>query len=563
MYDLVLEGGMVVDGTGAPPREADVAITGDVFSAIGSRLASAGARRVIDARGLCVAPGFIDVHTHYDVQVFWDPLLTPSSWHGVTSVVVGNCGFGIAPCRPQAREALSRLLAHVEGMSLSVIQGGGRWSFATFADYLDAVAASGVAINLGALVGHSPLRLDTLGDEASEREATREEIAVMRAAVVEAMRAGAIGFATSTAEVHVDQRGRPAPSRLASADEMRELAAATGESGRGLVMIAKGSGTSVADLEGLAEASGRPIVWAGLLHRDATPERTWQTLAAVEASRARGLPIRPQVSCRPLVMTFTMESPYPFEGLPSWRQVHAAPPGQRGPVYASEEFRASFRADLKPERRPFFHGRWSDVWVARTEHDKHRALEGRSIEDVARLAARDPIDALFDLALAEDLRTEFRVVLLNSDDDGVARLLRHPATLIALSDGGAHQDIMCDAGYCSTLLGKWVREKRVLSLSEAVRRLTSEPADLYGISGRGRIVAGAFADLAVFDASRVRALPLERVRDLPGGEPRLVSRCEGMRYVVVNGCPLLEDGQVAGGPRRPGRVLRGAAPTSR
>ncbi|HET8577427.1 MAG TPA: amidohydrolase family protein [Methylomirabilota bacterium] len=557
-HELVIKGGLVVDGAGSPPREADVAISVHRIVAVAPGLDTAGAGRVIDARGLVVAPGFVDVHTHYDAQVCWDPLLTCSSWHGVTTAVIGNCGFAIAPCHKEDRGTAMRTLVHVEGMSLTAMEEGIRWEFETFPEYLDAIQRFGVGVNVAAFLGHSALRLYVMGREASDRAATAREVEVMKKLVREAMGAGAIGFASSTAEPHIGEAGKPVPSRLAEFDELLALVLAMAESRRGVFMMTVGAKTSMDDLKRLARESSRPVIWAALFHQNDKPERTWRALAWADEAAAEGLTVRPQISCRPLIMDFSLRNPYPFEGLPSWQQVLPRPQSEWKQIYASRAFREALKADLAPPgKQRLFHGRWDEVRLVGTRLAEHRPWDGKSVAEIAQIQGKDPVDAFLDLAVAENLDAEYTVSLMNTDDDALAKMLCHERTLVSLSDAGAHQSLLCDAGYSSTLLAKWVREKRVLTLEEAVRRLTSEPAELYRIPHRGRLAPGYFADLAIFDADKIRALPPERVHDMPAGEPRFISRCEGMKTVIVNGSVLIEDGAPAlkSGPW-PGRLLR-------
>ena len=557
-YELVVKGGLVVDGTGAPPREADVAVSVHRIVSVGPGLDASGAARVIDAQGLVVAPGFVDVHTHYDAQICWDPLLSCSSWHGVTTAVMGNCGFAIAPCHKEDRGAAMRTLVHVEGMSLKAMEEGIRWEFETFPEYLDAVQRFGAGVNVAAFLGHSALRLYVMGREASDRAATAREIEVMKKLVREAMAAGAIGFASSTAEPHIGDGGKPVPSRLAEFDELLALVLAMSESRRGVFMMTVGAKTHMDHLKQLARESGRPVIWAALFHQTDRPERTWLALAWTEEAAAEGLTVRPQISCRPLIMDFSLRNPYPFEGLPSWQKVLPRPQSEWKGVYASREFRDALKQDLTPPgKQRLFHGRWEEVRVVGTRLAECRELEGKTVAEIARLQKKDPVDAFLDIGIAEDLDTAYTAALMNTDDEALTRMLRHGHTLVSLSDAGAHQSLLCDAGYSSTLLGKWVREKNVLTLEQAVRRLTSEPAELYRIPNRGRLAPGYFADLAIFDAAKIGALPPEKVYDTPAGEARFISRCEGMKAVVVNGAVLIEDGAPAmkNGPW-PGRLLR-------
>jgi N-acyl-D-aspartate/D-glutamate deacylase len=556
MADLVIRGGTVVDGSGAPGRRADVAIADGRIREVGE-VRERGARE-IDAGGLVVAPGFIDVHTHYDAQYTWDPYATSSVWHAVTTTVIGNCGFAIAPCRPADRDLIMRTLVKVEGMSLAAMRAGITWGFETFPQYLDHLERCNPSLNVAALVGHSTIRQWVMGGDSQHRVATTEEVAAMCDLVREAMAAGAIGLGSSTAEAHVGEGGLPVASRLADKAELLALTKAMGESGRGLFQITVGPKTTLEDLREIWRTSGRPAIWAAFFQRDDRPEYVPERLARTEAFHREGVEVRPQVSCRPLTMDFTMRNPYPFEGMPAWQQVMRRPESEWLAVYRDPGFRAALKADLDARRLAVFRGRWDLVQVLRTHRPEHKALEGRSLADLARETGKHPVDAWLDLVAADGLDVEFLAGLLNTDEQVVGDLIVHPLTLITLSDAGAHLSLMCDAGYSSTLLGKWVRGLGRLSLEAAVKRLTDDPARAYRIPERGRLEPGYWADVAIFDPATVDALPAEWVRDLPGDEPRFVSRARGVEWSLVNGEPVLELGRVierAAG-QRPGRVLR-------
>jgi N-acyl-D-aspartate/D-glutamate deacylase len=556
MIDLVIRGGTVIDGSGAPRRVADVAVLAGRISAVGAVGGRGG--REVDASGLCVCPGFIDLHTHYDAQYTWDPYATSSIWHGVTTTVIGNCGFAIAPCRPQDREVTLRTLVKVEGMSLKAMQAGITWEFETFPAYLDALERRNPSLNVAALLGHSAVRQWVMGRAAQQRGATGDEVAQMAGLVREAMAAGAIGLGSSTAEAHVGDGGLPVPSRLADLDELKALTRAMGAGGRGLLEITVGATTTLDDLRDIHRESGRPVVWAAFFHRDDRPEETTERLARTEAFHREGVDVRPQVSCRPLTMDFTMRNPYPFEGMAAWRRVSARPESERATVYADPSFRDELRAELAARRFAVFRGRWDLVQVLKVGRPEHRAWLGKSIARVAEETGKDVVDAWLDLALADDLETEFLAGLMNADDEAVGDLITHPRTLVSLSDAGAHLSLLCDAGYSTTLLGKWVRQKQRLSLEAAVRRLTWDPARAYRIPERGLLAPGYWADLVAFDPDTVDALPAEWVHDLPAGEPRFVSRARGIAWSLVNGVPVLEHGEIVERPAgaRPGRILR-------
>ena len=546
----------MVDGTGAPARRADVAIENGRIAAVGD-VRERGARE-IDADGLAVCPGFIDVHTHYDAQYTWDPYATSSIWHGVTTTVIGNCGFAIAPCRPADRELIMKTLVKVEGMSFAAMSAGITWQFETFPEYLDHLERSNPSLNVAALVGHSTIRQWVMGRDSQHRVATSEEVAAMCGLVREAMAAGAIGLGSSTAEAHIGEGGLPVASRLADKSELLALTRAMGESRRGLFQITIGSKTTLDDLADIWRTSGRPAIWAAFFQRDDRPEYVPERLAATERFAREGVEVLPQVSCRPLTMDFTMKNPYPFEGMPAWQQVMKEPESRWLAVYGDPAFRAALKADLEARRLAVFRGRWDLVQVLRVSRPEHKSLEGVTLDELARRTGKHPVDAWLDLVTADGLDAEFLAGLLNTDEKVVGDLIAHPLTLITLSDAGAHLSLMCDAGYSSTLLGKWVRGLGRLSLEAAVKRLTDDPARAYRIPDRGRLAPGYWADVVALDPATVDALPPEWVHDLPGGEPRFVSRARGVEWSLVNGQAVLERGRVvervAG--ERPGRVLR-------
>jgi N-acyl-D-amino-acid deacylase len=383
-------------------------------------------------------------------------------------------------------------------------------------------------------------------------------VAAMSALVREAMAAGAIGLGSSTAEAHVGENGLPVASRLADRSEFLALTRAMGESGRGLFQATIGPKTTLDDLREIWRTSGRPVIWAAFFQRDDRPEYVPERLAATEAFHREGVEVLPQVSCRPLTMDFTMRNPYPFEGMPAWRRVMAEPESRWLHVYGDPEFRGALKADFDAGRLAVFRGRWDLVKVLRTSRAEHKRLEGQSLADLARATGKHPVDAWLDLVTADGPDVEFLAGLLNTDEAVVGDLIAHPLTLITLSDAGAHLSLMCDAGYSSTLLGKWVRRLGRLSLEAAVKRLTDDPARVYRIPRRGRLAPGYWADVVLFDPTTVDALPAEWVSDLPAGEPRFVSRARGVEWSLVNGEPVLERGRVLERPAgtRPGQVLR-------
>ncbi len=551
--DLAIRGGTLVDGTGAAGRPGDVGIRGDKIVALGD--VPGEASKEIDATGCVVAPGFVDIHTHYDAQVFWDPLLSVSPWHGVTSVVMGNCGFGVAPTLPQHRDLMLRTLENVEGMSLSALQAGlgETWPFETFPEYLDALDKQGTAINVAALIGHTPLRTYVLGEDAVSREATADEIAAQRRLVREALDAGAIGFATSKAVTHVGYDGNPVPSRAASHHEILELAGALTEVDHGLIQATIGPGLTTPQFAELVRATGKPVTWTALL-AGFMKQPHGEILDQHAALHAEGVPVYPQVTPRALMFEFQFKAPFPLEPLTVMKPVSKADFDGKKEIYADPSFRQALRERIDGSR---LKDRIHQMAISGYEPDE--SIEERTLAEVAEERGTHPVDLALDLSLDTELEARFRMPVANADDDAVGDFLRHPSTVLGLSDAGAHASQLCDAGLPSTLLGKWVREKKHLTVEEAVRRLTSEPADLFGIKGRGRLAEGLAADITVFDADRVTCKGLRRVYDFPGGADRLVEDAEGFKAVVVNGTVIRQDDQdtVKATDALPGQVLRG------
>ncbi len=549
--ELVIRGGVVVDGSGAPGRRADVAIAGGRVTEIGAGL---DGDRVIDAGGCVVAPGFIDIHTHYDAQVFWDPSLTPSCFHGVTTVVAGNCGFSIAPTRPQHRELIARTLENVEDMDVDALAAGIPWDFETFPEYLDSVRRRGVTLNFAAYIGHTALRIFAMGDDAYERAATAEEIARMQAIVREAMLAGAAGFATSFAMTHRGADGKPVPSRWADRAEVEALLEAVGEVGRGVIAIAPGEPCGTADMYELQPRIGVPFTWGALL---TLPDHRHDMLLEMHrAGWANGARVWPQVSPRPLAFAMTLQEPFTLNVNAEFGALMAGGIDARRRAYADVAWRARARA-LWAGGPGFSVPRWSTFEIQ--ESGAHPELDGRRLVDVA--GERDPFDVLLDLALDEpDLGLRVRCVLANDDTPEVAKLLVEEHCTFGLSDAGAHVGQLCDAPQATDLLGNWVRDRQVMPVEEAVRRLTKVQAELFGLADRGELRPGAWADVVVFDPATVAPGPLRRVRDFPADTERLTAdQPSGVHHVIVNGASVVSDGALVGGARRPGQVVRPAA----
>ena len=556
MHDLAIRNALLLDGTGAAPVHGDLGVSGGKIVEIGT--AKESYSRSLDAGGLALMPGIIDNHTHYDAQLTWDPLASPSPARGVTTAVIGNCGFTIAPCRPADRDLVLKNLTQVEGMSLEVLRAGTRWDFESVPEFFGLLARQGVAINVAGFVGHSSVRTYVMGEDAPRRAATPAEVAAMRNIVLEGVRAGAVGFATSTSPNHNGHGGIPMPSRLADDAELRALTGCLKEAGRGVFMLTKGGQTKVEFLEELAAASGRPVVVAALLHNGTDPRGVFDDLERITAANARGRRLYGAVSCCPLTMDFTLHSPYTFEGLAAWKPALSLSGEAYKALLKDRAFRGALRAEIDgpPVATRLFNGQWDRMYVENVRRPEHRQWQQTTVAELARATGADPLDAMLDLALAEDLDTEFSALLLNSDEQAVGALLRHPHSLVSLSDAGAHLTLFNDAGFGLHLLGHWVRDKRVLSLPEAVRKLTSDPARVFGIPGRGRLEAGCAADLLLFDPATVGRGPKKRVQDLPAGGTRLVMPPLGVHGVWVNGVQVADERGMRPLQRLPGEVLR-------
>ena len=533
----VIKNGLVVDGTGNPGFLADVLIEGDRVIEIGSNLQG---DIVIDASGRVVAPGFIDIHTHYDAQAFWDPALTPSCYHGVTTVVAGNCGFSIAPTKPQDRALIANTMEKVEDMDPATLNAGIPWDFESFPEYLASIEQHGTLLNFAAYVGHTPLRIFVMGEQSVGRAATTDEISRMTNLVSEAMAAGAAGFATSFAVTHRGADGQPIPSRWAAADEIEALCKAVGDSGRGVIGVNGGENLSFADCYVLQPKVGAPITYTALL---TTSQGTH--LAAVEVHKEglrQGVDVWPQVSCRPLSFSMTMVEPFTLNTSPIFAELMPKSIDERREAFASHEWRNRVRVGW--ENKQGLIPRWDsyEIMDAPSSPD----LVGRRLTDIANETGADPFDLLLELALLEpDLKLRVKAMLANDDAEGVAMLLNTEGCTLGLSDAGAHVGQLCDAVLSTDLLGSWVREKKVLTLENAVHKLTQVQADLFGFTDRGVLRVGALADVVVFDAATVSPGPVRRVVDFPANGERLTAdQPTGMHHLFVNGVEVQRDGKL-------------------
>ncbi len=530
--DIVIRGGTVFDGTGGPGRPADVTVEGGVIKEIGQGLEG---ERQLDASGCAVAPGFIDIHTHYDAQVFWDTALRPSSYHGVTTVIAGNCGFSIAPTRPDHHDVIVRTLENVEDMDAATLTAGIPWDFQTYPEYLESVRTRGTLLNFTSYVGHSAIRLYVMGDDAYERKATAEEIERMSQLVGEAIDHGAAGFSTSFAYTHRGVDGKPVPSRFADHDEVEALFLAAGRAGKGVVLITPGEQCSYADVYEWQPRIGRPFTYP-LFARPGGQHR--EQVELHENGLARGLQVWPQVTPRPLTMQFTLMDPYSLNVGSVFGELLKGDREARVAAYRDPAWRARASADL--EQAPM-KPRWETFEVS--ESERFPEFEGRRVSELARDRGSSPLDVMCELAVADDLKTRFRAYIANDDVEAVGHLLTHESVALGLSDAGAHVDQLCDAPLPTDLLGTWVRQRQLMPLEKAVRKLTGEPADVFGFARRGYLREGYWADVCVFDPDRVAPGPVRRVRDFPADGERLTAEePAGVRHVLVNGTLIRTDG---------------------
>ncbi|MBU6382259.1 MAG: hypothetical protein EBZ03_03455 [Betaproteobacteria bacterium] len=561
MHDWLIKGALLFDGKGSPPIEADLAMAGGVIAGIGKDLGAA--RQTTDARGLFLSPGLIDLHTHYDAQALWDPSLSPSCCLGVTTVVAGNCGFGIAPNKPEHRDLLLKHLSVVEGMDLEALRAGVRWSFESFEEYMVALRRSKPWLNMAVFAQHSTIRTAVMGEDASHRAPNAQELEQMRHEVARALRAGAIGFASSFSPNHSGWQGAPMPSTVADQHELQALIEVLGQEQRGVFMMATGPRVTPEALAGFHALTGARMFLSTVLtmYNDDKPDLGLSYYERVASLQDQGREVYIQTSCQPLNFEFNLLDPYLLYSHPSFESIKSADAQGKRALYESAAFRQAFKQDLKtPAPGVLFSGRWDRITVGQANHPKVRRFEGQSIAAIAACCGQDPLDCFFDLALMDALETAFLAQLFNASDDGVQPLISHRAGLITLSDAGAHLKFMCDAGYGLHFLGHWVRERQAMSWSEGIARLTSEPAERYRIANRGRLEVGCWADVMLFDPIQVGISPVERVNDLPAGEgqmpgSRLIRRPQGLAGVWVNGTRVFDGQQSIEGLVGPGQVL--------
>ncbi len=563
-YDLVIKNGMVIDGSGLPRYQADVGVRYGRIATIG-RIRER-VREVIDADGQVVAPGLVDGHTHMDAQIFWDPLGTSSCWHGVTTVVMGNCGFTLAPCAASDKHLVIRNLQRAEDISAEAMDAGIEWQWTTFPEFLDCLESLPKGINYAGYIGHSALRTYVMGERAFEKEAGEDDLRAMERELRDAVRAGAIGFTTSRSPSHETPDGRPVASRLATWDEVRRLVGAMGELNAGIFELAGEPFDRTADdprglreyhvrLRDLAVETGRPVTF-GLFSRRGVPDLWRSYLDLLEETAAAGGRMFAQVHSRALSVVLSFKTQLPFDRLPVWKELRALPLHEQKPRLRDPETRRRLveAARERDERRAIGTearaAAYDWMFVFDTVEGPHR-----SVAEVAGERGCDPVEAMIDLALEKDLDLFFMQPIANEDQDHALELMKHPRTVVTFSDSGAHVSQLMDASLQTHVLSHWVRAKQAFTLEQAVRMLTFVPATHWGFADRGLIREGLAADLIVFDPETIAPEMPEVVHDLPAGARRLVQRARGIAATVVNGEILLRDGKPTGA--LPGQLLRG------
>ncbi len=556
-YDLLVKNGRIIDGSGRPAFNGDVAVARGKIVELG-RL-DGPARRVIEADGRVVAPGFVDNHCHYDAQVLWDPLCTFSSHHGATTVIIGNCSLALAPVKAHERQKLAGMLSYVEAIPMDVLEAGVPWTWETYPEYMSAIGQR-LGVNVGTLVGHSAVRLYAMGADCSERPATDAELEAMRRVVREALEAGALGLSITRNMNHFDIAGTRIPAACAPESELFALADVLREAGTGVIQCGGGTNPELKDglLSRLSQACGRTIMYNTLLEQARQPGRWQKHLAHVEATAKQGIRAIPLCNPGSVVNRFTMKNCQVFRSMPTWLPILQASDDEKLAAYRSAEIRVKLRSEVEAPLGPdsTFSKRWDLMVVEEPALPKNRGLRGQHIEEIAKAQGKHPLDAFLDLAVEENLETVFSLGEINMDTEAVAQILGSPYAVVGLSDGGAHVQFHSNVSNPTRLLGYWVREKGIMSLELAVRRLTFDSASAFGIYDRGLLQPGMAADLVIFDPDTVRPVPEDVVHDFPSNGWRMRELAEGIHYTVVNGEVLMEKGTHTGS--YPGRVLHNA-----
>lgn len=516
------------------------------------------AARTIDADGLVVAPGFIDHHTHMDAQILWDPYGTSEPQHGVTSIVMGNCGLALAPVKTGDEDALIKSFVRVEAIPRLALEKGVPWGWHSYPQYLNRLEGR-IGINVDGLIGHIAVRQFVMGEESVERRATPEEIERMRQLVREALEGGALGFSTNRNERHMREDGKPVPSRAADDEELLALCNVASELNAGVIQTNLGRHTieQIHTYDQLARQTQRPIIWQSVQLRQTAPNLWRQQLEGIATTFRDGYRAYGLTHTVPLLRHFTLKNTQVFDEFPTWKNLMFMPEAERKKALADPHTREKLRADFADPRPTSFHRRWDLVRIEKVARSENKKYVGKNVAEIAALRHQDPLDAFLDLALEEDIETTYQTSNRSEDPESMGEILRSPYVLVGTSDAGAHVQFGADFGYSTTLLGLWVRERGVLSLEQAVYKLTFHVASVYGIDGRGLLRPGYAADLAIFDPNTINACEPEWAEDYPAQLRRLTQRSVGMHYTVVNGRVIYEDGRLS--DDLPGQILRSSA----
>ena len=556
-HDLLIRNGRIVDGSGMPAFRGDVGVKDGKIAEIGKL--SGPATRTMDADGRVVAPGFIDNHCHYDAQVTWDPLCSFSCDHGATSVIFGNCSLSLAPVRKGSERRLSEFLSYVEAIPMEVLDTL-EFTWETFPDYLDQMDHH-LGVNVGNLIGHTAVRYYVMGDDCQKRTATEDEIRQMQGLVRDGMKAGALGLSVSRNQGHYDPQGVHIPALWAEEKEIFALGDVLREMGTGLIQSGGGNGAEVKNalMSRLSEATGRTVVYNNLSQSMRRPGEWQKQMAQIDATTAKGIRAYPMCTPNRITDYFTMRNTQEFRGLPTWHPILIASDEEKLRAYSDPEIRkklhteaVEFKVDTPP---PGICRTWWDYMEVQTAVlPKNKVFEGKTVGQIAQMQGKGIIDAFLDLVVEENLDTEFLHGEINVDEAAMAQILTYPNAIIGLSDGGAHVQFQSGFGFSTRLLSEWVREKKVMSLEQAVRRLTFDSASIFGLYDRGLLRPGMAADIVIFDPDTVKPLPLEVLHDFPTGAKRIKEPAQGIMATIVNGQVLMEDGKHTGA--LPGRVLR-------
>ncbi|HSK31748.1 MAG TPA: amidohydrolase family protein [Candidatus Limnocylindria bacterium] len=562
MFDLILKGGRIYDGSGLPSFNGDIAISDGRIKEIGR--INAAADQMLDISGLAVAPGIIDFHTHFDAQLWWDPLASSSNEHGVTSVVMGNCGLTLAPCKPESRDALIGTFVRVEDMPRQSLQSGIPWEWTTHGEFLDALARKPLGLNVATLVGNCAVRQYAMGEASVEREANDAEIAEMEELVRQGMRAGAFGFSTNANQRHYREDGKPVSSRFAGIDEIARLCRVVGEARSGLVQFTHGAFASpehVAHIgqwyDTILKETRRPLIGESIRHFWNEPDLWRKQLHDVEERCRQGYAAYAMTSTRRAVRRWTLKDSTRFDEMPAWKNVMTVPLDLRKEKFRDPQTRLDLVQTMAASKPISFSRRWDLISIRKTARPENKAIEGKNIEELAKLQSKSPIDAFLDLALAEDLETTFEDIATQGDLQAVKEIFNNPHVLLGQSDAGAHVASGNPGfGYATIMLSHWVRKHQIMTLEDAIKKMTFLPASLFGIHDRGLLRPGLAADIFVFDPATIDLLPPEKVADLPEHAPRYIQRAKGIHYSIVNGSVLMKNGSHTG--KYPGKVLRSA-----